>query len=72
MSALFVVACAVCGAGEEASRGSYVWMSVIISLLPLAMLGGILLWVVRASREADRQKTAETVSLPAGKRADAL
>ena len=67
MSSLFVMACAVCGAGEEASRGSYVGMSIIISLLPLVMLGGIVTWVVRARREAAREaaprvETAEPVS----------
>ena len=72
MSSLFVMACAVCGAGEEASRGSYVGMSIIISLLPLVMLGGIVTWVVRASREADREtvacvEAAEPVS-PEGER----
>jgi MYXO-CTERM domain-containing protein len=40
------LACAVCGAGNDPSQGSYVTMSIIISLLPLAMLGGILAWVI--------------------------
>lgn len=52
------LACAVCGAGDEPSRGTYVWMSVIISLLPLAMLGGILAFVVISSRAAAREAKA--------------
>ena len=49
-------ACAVCGAGEnDPSRGSYVVMSVIISLLPLAMLGGIVGYVVLKTRASEKQ-----------------
>jgi hypothetical protein len=59
MSSLLVMACAVCGAGEEASRPSYIWMSIIISLLPLAMLGGIVTWVVLQSRAAERASSAD-------------
>lgn len=44
----------MCGAGEDdPSRGSYVWMTVVISLLPLAMLGGIVGYVVVKSRKAE-------------------
>ena len=42
------------GAGEtHPSRGSYVWMSVIISLLPLGMLGAIIGYIVLKTRAAD-------------------
>ncbi len=45
-------ACAVCGAGEnDPSRTSYIGMSIIISLLPLGMLGGIVGYVFMKSRE---------------------
>jgi hypothetical protein len=55
------LACAVCGAGDEPQRGTYVVMSVVISLLPLAMLGGIVGYVVMKHRAAEReeQKGAE-------------
>lgn len=55
------LACAVCGAGDEPQRGTYVVMSVVISLLPLAMLGGIVGYVVVKHRAAEReaQKGAE-------------
>jgi len=47
-------ACAVCGAGEDdPSRGAYVWMSAIISLLPLGMLGGIIGYIVVKTRAPD-------------------
>ncbi len=50
------LACAVCGAGEEASQGSYVVMTLIISGLPLAMLGGIVGYIVVKSRAAAREE----------------
>ncbi len=51
-----VLACAVCGAGvDDPGSASYVWMSVIISLLPLLMLGGILAWVVSSVRAAEKK-----------------
>jgi MYXO-CTERM domain-containing protein len=60
MGSLFVIACAVCGAGEDdPSRGSYVWMSMIISLLPLALLGGIVGYVVWKTRAAALSERGE-------------
>ena len=58
-------ACAVCGAGYDPAKGSYVVMSVIISLLPLAMLGGILAWVIIRSRAAAREEAAAQTTEPA-------
>lgn len=56
----------MCGAGEDdPSRGSYVWMTVVISLLPLAMLGAIVGWVVvkvRRAEAADETPTAKTTT----------
>ena len=57
-------ACAVCGGGYDPAKGSYVVMSVIISLLPLAMLGGILAWVIVRSRAADREAEQQDPSPP--------
>jgi|CXWL01.1.fsa_nt_gi hypothetical protein len=45
-------ACAVCGAGEEPNSGVFVVMSVVISLVPLAMMGAIGYWVFRSARRA--------------------
>lgn len=45
------LACAVCGAGDDPARGSYVWMSLAISVLPLLMLGGIAGFVFMRTRE---------------------
>lgn len=56
-----VLACAVCGAGEnDPSRGAYVWMSIIVSLIPLLLLGGIVGYVVMKTRAAEsEEKVAE-------------
>ena len=56
MSALLTLACAVCGAGEDPAKGSYVGMTLIISALPLVMLGGIVWFVVRASKKAEEPR----------------
>ncbi|MFO0597813.1 MAG: hypothetical protein U0228_21105 [Myxococcaceae bacterium] len=59
------LACAVCGAGNDPAQGSYVVMSLIISFLPLAMLGGIVVWVVRSARQAERAEKADAGAPPA-------
>ena len=40
-------ACAVCGAGvdDDQSRIAYLFTSALLSVLPLALLGGFLLWL---------------------------
>ncbi|MFT3711110.1 MAG: hypothetical protein QM817_26070 [Archangium sp.] len=50
MNALLTLGCAVCGAGEDAARGSYIGMTLIISIAPLLMLGGIAYFVVKAAK----------------------
>jgi hypothetical protein len=49
-------ACAVCGAGadEDASRIAYLVTTIVLSALPLAMLGGFLLWLRARARRAQR------------------
>lgn len=59
MNSLLTIACAVCGAGEDPAKGSYVGMTLIISALPLAMLGGIIWYVVRAAKKAELAETAQ-------------
>ena len=45
-------ACAVCGAGADPdqSRIAYLVTTAVLSALPLAMFGGILLWLRRQHR----------------------
>ena len=49
-------ACAVCGAGadEDASRIAYLVTTIVLSALPLVMLGGFLLWLRARARRAQR------------------
>ena len=56
-------ACAVCGAGveDDQSRIAYLVTSGVLSLLPLALLGGFLLWLRRQYR---RRESAEAPPLP--------
>ena len=51
-------ACAVCGANadEDQSRIAYLVTSAVLSVLPLALLGGFLLWLRRQYR---RQRELE-------------
>jgi len=53
-----MLACAVCGAGEDPARGTYVVMTLIISGLPLAMLGGIAWWVIKSNRVREAEERA--------------
>ncbi len=61
----FLLACAVCGAGEaDPSRGSYIWMSIIISLLPLGMIGGVIAYIALKTRAAEAEKSSPEQTLP--------
>ncbi|MEW6431142.1 MAG: hypothetical protein AB1730_06500 [Myxococcota bacterium] len=48
------LACPVCGVPSEQGQGAYLFMTPIMSLLPLALLGGVVAWVVVRVRHADR------------------
>ena len=47
-------ACSVCGAGTTVDQSAYLWMTIVISLLPLGMIGGLVFWVARRIRAQDR------------------
>ena len=57
-------ACAVCGAAVDRNKGAFVGTTILLSLLPLALLGAGLWWVTRnagghlASELADRELPA--------------
>lgn len=61
MSAL-LLACSVCGAGQEGTETSYVVMTLIVSFLPLAMIGGVVFWLWRAAKQRDQAIEAERSS----------
>ena len=55
MSALLLLAgrawaCAVCGAGQSNDQTAYLAMTGFLSLLPLAMMGGVAWWIHQAMR----------------------
>lgn len=49
------VACAVCGSQDEKAAGTYLVMTIFLSLLPLTLLGGIGYMVWRAAKNAASQ-----------------
>jgi hypothetical protein len=50
-------ACAVCGAGadEDQSRVAYLLTTLALSVLPLGLFGGFLLWLRRQHRQRSRE-----------------
>jgi hypothetical protein len=44
---VIALACAVCSADDI--NKAFQWSTLVLSLLPLAMVGGIVLWLRRAS-----------------------
>lgn len=62
VAALFsgaALACPVCGVPLEQGQGAYLFMTPIMSLLPLALMGGVVFWIFRRVRNADRDEAAE-------------
>jgi heme/copper-type cytochrome/quinol oxidase subunit 2 len=47
-------ACSVCYAGAEESRKAFLFTTVLLSVLPLGMIGALAWWVWRTARDADR------------------
>ena len=59
LAAAVASACPVCGTPTEQGQGAYIFMTGVMSLLPLALLGGVVTWVVLRVRRADREAAAE-------------
>jgi hypothetical protein len=47
------LACSVCGAVSEPTKRAYLTTTILLSAIPLAMIGGFLYWLKRASRMRD-------------------
>ena len=61
---LQALACAVCGPNTNyPSMWAYQLMSAILSLTPLAFVGGVVAFVVYKVRQADREETARLARL---------
>ena len=54
------LACAVCGTmGMENNSGAYFGMTIIMSLLPLCMMGGVVYWVSRRVAAAEAAASSQ-------------
>jgi hypothetical protein len=42
-------ACAVCGSANDRNRMAFFWTTVLLSLAPLGLIGGALLWIRRVA-----------------------
>jgi hypothetical protein len=60
----WAAACAVCGAGvdDDQSRIAYLITTALLSMLPLALFGGILLWLRRQHRRQSGVQAGDHVS----------
>ncbi len=52
------LACPVCGQPPQQTRWAYQLMSVILSLLPLAMIGGTITFIVKRVQRLEREEAA--------------
>lgn len=66
-----VQACAVCGAAVDRNRSAFFGATILLSLLPLAMLGAGLWWVGRrgnlSGEFSDREAGVPAPGRPAGR-----
>jgi hypothetical protein len=49
-------ACAVCSAGSEESRKAFLFTTVLLSMLPIAMFGSLFWWFRRRFRELEQTR----------------
>jgi hypothetical protein len=65
-------ACAACGAGVDRNRSIFLFTTILLSLLPLVLVGSGLLWIALRSRErlaaefGEREEPFVTTGVPAG------
>jgi hypothetical protein len=50
-------ACPVCGFGQDKARGAFIATTVIMTFIPLTMIGGLLVWLRQRSLRAARDET---------------
>ncbi len=65
LTSLSAFACPVCGAAkDDATRDAFILTTVFMSLLPLAMLGGLAWWLIRRLRQLDlEEKSAQETAV---------
>ena len=62
-------ACSVCGVGREENRVAFILTTVFMTLLPLAIVGGVIGWLLlraRALAREDQDRSAATGERHAG------
>jgi hypothetical protein len=47
------LACAVCGFGEDKSSQVFLYSTMVLSLVPLGLIGGILYWLYRSTKRRE-------------------
>jgi hypothetical protein len=50
-----VLACPVCGQGREGSGTALLVMSIIMTMLPLLLIGSVVLWIYLRVKKAERE-----------------
>ena len=50
-------ACAVCFDANEETRTAFIATTIVLSLLPLGLMGGFIYWLWRRAQAADSQPT---------------
>jgi len=50
LTPVVAAACSVCFSGAEESRAAFIGTTVFLSVLPLAMIGGLVWWIWRRLR----------------------
>ena len=56
-------ACAVCMSGrEEASQWAFIGTTIVLSLLPLGLVGGVILWIRRRLRQLEAEEAQRRVA----------
>ena len=53
-------ACSVCFSSLEANRTAFIATTVMLSVLPPAMIGGLVVWLWRRSRQLERDELSHS------------
>ena len=54
------LACPVCMSGrDDETRAAFILTTLFLTLLPLALIGGVVWWLTRRARSLERQRDAD-------------
>ena len=57
-----VLACPVCFVAREASRLAFLWTAILMTFLPLCMMGGLVYWLWRQAQRQAADRSSESSS----------